>query len=127
MENQTDNYSQLKERIRSLKENRKRIEAHILHDLSMVYAITQAPAPYIKQVTRDLAADKDFRTNLLKIGLNLGTNYLYKMVSRPKNGAALLSVLSERLGLKGETTKSGSLADLLRQLLAKLSPEETPK
>ena len=124
MKYQLDSYSLLKDRIRVLKADREKREELLVNDLSKVYAITQSPAPYIKQFTRDLLGDKYFRINLFKIGLNLGVNYLNKILSRPTKGASLFSSLSEKFNLKDETKTGESIVDLLAKWLKKLNQEE---
>jgi len=125
MRNQTDTYTELQNRIKSLKENRARKETLILKDLSKVYAITQSPASYIKQVTGALANDKDFRLNLLKIGLTLGTNYLAKFLAGPEKTSTVLSNISEKLGLKQDA--KSTIASLLIRLLSKSDQKEQSK
>jgi len=114
-----DAHEELKDRIRSLKEIREQHETLIIRDLSNLHAIIKHPAPFLKNVAKDLAADKDFKTDLLNIALNLGTNYLSKILTRRESGSSLLSAIYDKLVSKNEATDQGSIVNMLMKFFSK--------
>ncbi|MES2679469.1 MAG: hypothetical protein V4635_06265 [Bacteroidota bacterium] len=123
MKNQYFNYEDLEQRIGSLKENCEKQEAQILNHVSELYAITKDPVHYISEVACNLAEKKDFKTNLLKIGLNLGTDYLYRMVSRRGRKASAYQASNETQDRSHEETEGNNengVTDLITEFLLKL-------
>jgi len=91
----------LEEQLRLLQMKRDLHEAAIKSDLKEIYNRIQHPVPFIKQSVSELAADKDFRVNLLQIGLNYASDYLVNKLAKPTAGKEnLLSVLLNKLGVR---------------------------
>lgn len=90
------NHTELKEKILALEDASKSSEEILLNEGRKLLTIVSDPGPFIKDLTHDLARDKDIRKDLLKIGMSIGVNYLGKMISSPAAGDALLSFILKK-------------------------------
>jgi hypothetical protein len=93
----------LKEQIHSVEQAIREQEEQLLVQLKKTAVVISDPAPYIKQLTSDLARDKDFRKDLLKLALSAGTNYLGRLLQSPGTVDTLLSAFTAGSKEKGES------------------------
>jgi hypothetical protein len=125
MKNQNYTYDELQQRIGSLKESCEKHETLILKQVSELHAIAKDPGHYIAEVASDLAGKKDFKANLLKIGLSIGTDYLYRRLSRRGSGSSGHSASNEAPEREQEKNQEGStensITGFLTDLLLNLS------
>ncbi|HOZ88587.1 MAG TPA: hypothetical protein PL029_12560 [Bacteroidia bacterium] len=116
-------HKELKEKILALEDSAKNLEAGLLTEVRNTLKVVSQPGPLIKDLTHELARDKDFRKDLLKIGLSAGANYLGKMISSPATGEAILSFLLKKPDKQNGSGEGGVLSYIAR-LLEKLKPNK---
>lgn len=115
------NHTELKERIRALEDSVKSSEEFLVNEGKKALAILAEPGPFIKNLTQELARDKDFRKDLLRIGLSAGVNYLGKMINSPGAGEALISYILKKTNGHGGSGEGGVWKYIAR-LMEKLKP-----
>lgn len=91
------NHTELKEKIRALEVAAKSSEDFLINEGKKVLAIISDPTPSIKDLTKELARDKYFRKDLLRIGLSAGANYLGKMINSPSANQTLFSYILKKM------------------------------
>jgi len=70
------NQTQLIERIRFLEAKKEIHEQLIVEHASAIYEVVSDPVPLLKETVHTLAGDKDFKGDLLKVGVNLAAAYV---------------------------------------------------
>ena len=110
------NHTELKERILALEVAAKAGEEFLMNEGQRALAIAANPGSFIKDLAQELARDKDFRKDLLRIGLSAGINYLGKVISSPATGDALLSFLLKKSGNQNGSGDGGALKFIARLL-----------
>lgn len=113
MKRELKDHISLKEQMRSVEQAIKQQEKHLLSELKRMTLAISDPAPYIRQLTSELARDKDFRKDLLKLALSAGTNYLARLLRSPSTIDALRSTFTG-----GSKEKSEGLLNKLLRLVA---------
>jgi hypothetical protein len=106
-------HAQLRERIAALQAQRDNYKNLVVNDVKEVYGIVKDPVPMIKRTVRDLAADKSFRFDLLKIGLSFAGNYLSRKGAAGIGRSAIASILIEKALGTGTSSEGGNLAGLI--------------
>jgi hypothetical protein len=113
------NQVMLREEILALKNEQKKCEILIGKQSSEIYEVARNPSPYIKRVAKELVSDKDFRVDLLKLGLNFASTYLSGKLTNPTfTKSPILSVLLKFLGNKQETNKYADILETISKLFS---------
>ncbi|PBQ30522.1 hypothetical protein CNR22_01640 [Sphingobacteriaceae bacterium] len=120
MTRQINTRKELIEKMRQLEDSQKERERYLVAELRNTVAVVSDPAPYLQELVSELAKDKDFRKDLLRIGLSAATNYLGKIIQSPKTSDALLSLLSKKMSSEDKT--DGGIPNYLRTILSIFKP-----
>ncbi len=113
------NEQQLHNRIRELKSQRTDCEQKITDHVREISAVISNPAPIIKRTVKDLAGDKNFKTELLSLGLSFASRYLGgRMGAAGAAGSSVLSLLINKFA-PGNSDKISGIAGLISRLLGR--------
>jgi|GEM_PF-5565442 len=110
------NHTELKEKIQALEDARKECEDYLFTEGKKAIAFVSDPGTLVKGLAQEFARDKDFRKDLLKIGLSAGTNYLGRLIQSPTASEALFSFLFNKLS-SGKEDGEGLWSRLAKFLL----------
>ncbi|WP_317896755.1 hypothetical protein [Aurantibacillus circumpalustris] len=114
MSNKTiSNHIELKDRISYLISERKKCEEKLLINLKDTVDTVIHPTTIIKQSAHDLAASKDFRADVLKIGINLASSYLIGKLANTLVGSVLKKITN-----KNSNEKSKGLLGFIGNLVS---------
>lgn len=119
MSRHLSNHTELREKIQVLEASRKECEDYLSAEGGKVIALVSDPGTFIKELTQELARDKDFRKDLLKIGLSAGTNYLGRLIQSPAASEALFAFLFKKT--KNEQEEKENLWTRLNNFLSNLT------
>ena len=119
MDTSVSNHSELKRRLISLRAEEQKYKALIINDVKEIYGIVQNPAPVIMRTVKVLASDKDFRVDLLTVGLNFAANYLTNKTVGPISNIYTLvkGLLAKNAGKTGNN-KSSNIVNLLSKIIS---------
>lgn len=106
------NHRELKQHLRFLKSEREKRGAVLAGNVKDIYEVISHPAKIIKQTARELAGDNDFRSDLIKIAINLASNFLTKNVTSSAVSALLTLLIDKVVDRKG----SGESISIFKQL-----------
>lgn len=115
------NHKALREKILYVERLKNEQELALFAGLKETMSVVSDPVPFVKEVTRNLAKDKDFRKDLLRLALSAGVNYLGRWVQSPGSQSAIAS-LFESKNDTGE--KSGNILKRILQFLSSPEPDK---
>ncbi len=116
MNRQLNNHTELKERIRALEALKTAAESYLLNEVRKTISVVRDPGTAIKSLASELARDKDFRKDLLKISLSAGTNYLGKFIQSQVVSDAIMSFVLTKINPEGSGKKAGVWKYVVRLL-----------
>ena len=116
------NSKELNSHLAYLVSAREAREAKIIDDAKSIIDALMHPAAVIKESARDLAGDKDFKTDLLKIGVNLASNYFTRKITT----TAVNSFISTVLGRFSNKKDGGNSFGILN-LISRIVPGKKKK
>jgi hypothetical protein len=91
-------YDQLHQHIAELVSEREKTETLIVNEVMEIYNLVQNPGILIKRTVSDLASDKNFRTDILKIGVSLTSNIISGRMSGTASGiGSIVSFLLKKV------------------------------
>ena len=117
------NNTQLRERITTLRRERANCENKLAEHAREGLDLLTNPAPIIKRTVKDLAGGKNFKTELLSLGLSFASRYLGgRMGAAGAAGSSLLSMLADKfVAAQGENP--GGIAGMLARLISRVKKQ----
>jgi hypothetical protein len=94
MSNKIKNSQQLQQRLRELNTKRELLEASIIRNSEETYAVFTHPGPIIKRTIRELAFDREFRSDLWQVVLSSVASYAGKKFA----GSSFVKGLADSIG-----------------------------
>ncbi|WP_317897690.1 hypothetical protein [Aurantibacillus circumpalustris] len=115
-----NNHTELIEEIRALEKSKREYENQLHAEAKQILELVSDPTPFIKELVHEFSRDKDFRKDLLKIGLSAGANYLGKLMQSPTASDVVFSFLSKKINTINPD--GDGIWNRLAKLLTKIKP-----
>lgn len=115
-----NNHTELKEEIRVLENSKREYENQLRAEAKQILELVSDPTPFVKELVHEFARDKDFRKDMLRIGLSAGTSYLGKLMQSPTVSDAVFSFLSKKINTINPD--GDGMWNRLAKLLTKIKP-----
>lgn len=121
------NHKELKLHLSLLISEKEKRSGLIVGQVKEVYDVISHPAKIIKQTAKELAGDKDFRSDLILIAVNLASNFLARKVTSSAV-SALLTLLVDKISARRNSSESGNIfSQLISMISGKKSGQKNNK
>ena len=112
----TSAYHRLNNRIQKLKEDQAKCEFSIMRVSADIYEELSHPATIIKRSVRELANDSDFRSDLVRAGVNAASHYLTAQLEKSAV-SNLISKFLDKVSAKAKDTKFEGILNVITGLV----------